>query len=90
MLLGVQRTSGYFSPHPDIDGAYMLDTPKGKVAITFRRSVLDTFAPDVRLLTYGTEELEGLLAAVGTANGPAEAQPATLSDLERGLAASRD
>ena len=37
ILLGASRTSAYFHQHPDIEGAYMLDTPRGKVPVTFRR-----------------------------------------------------
>jgi hypothetical protein len=35
------------------------------VPITFRRTVLDEHAPTIRLLTYGTQELEELLREAG-------------------------
>ncbi len=86
VLLGAQRTSAYFHPHPDIEGAYMLTTPKGKVTVTFRRSVLDKYAPTVQLLTYGTEEMDGLLTAASIETADPAGLPATLGDLERQLA----
>jgi SNF2 domain-containing protein/helicase-like protein len=85
VLLGVERTSGYFHPHPDVDGAYLLDTPKGKEPITFRRSVLEKYTPEIRLLTYGAEEFDGLLAAVGRSYEWDDSMPGTLADLERQL-----
>jgi hypothetical protein len=86
VLLGVERTSRYFHPHADIEGGYMLDTPRGKIAVTFRRSVLDTYTPAVQLLTYGTAEMSELLTAAGVETGDPTGLPATLGDLERQLA----
>jgi hypothetical protein len=84
--LGASRTSAYFHQHPDIEGAYMLDTQRGKVSITFRRSVLDTYAPEVRLLTYPTDEMTDLLAAAGVEAADTDGLPPSLGDLERQLA----
>ena len=68
-LAGLERvltisagTAERFMQHPKIAGAYLLEVPTGPpVAVTFRRRVLAEHAPTVRLLTYGTPELEALL-----------------------------
>ncbi len=65
----------YFHQHPDIEGAYMLDTQRGKVPVTFRRSVLDMYAPEGRLLTYATDEVSDLLANVGVEAATADGLP---------------
>jgi len=59
-----------FHPHPAIPGAYLVEAGGRKVAVTLRRTVLDEYAPDVGLLTYGTQELKGLLADAGVEAGP--------------------
>lgn len=60
-----------------------------KAPVTFRRSVLDEFGPDVRLLTYQTTELADLLAATGESVAvESEALPSTLEELERQLTPS--
>ena len=91
ILTGCAATSRRLHPHPTIRGAYLLDTPKGAVEVTFRRGVLDEFAPQVRLLTYGTEELRELLAVASVSPGPWDAERegeplAALEDLEARLA----
>jgi hypothetical protein len=86
VLLGSSRTSEHFHPHPRIEGAYMLETPMGKVPVTFRRSVLDKYAPEVRLLTYETEELRTLLTPEASTAGVVADLPATLGELEHELA----
>jgi hypothetical protein len=86
ILLGASRTTTFFHQHPDIEGAYMLETSRGKVPVTFRRSVLDTYAPEVRLLTYATEEMSDLLAAAGVDTVEVAGLPLSLADLERQLA----
>lgn len=89
VLLGVHATSGKFAPHPEFAGAYLLDTPHGRASVTFRRSVLDEFGPDVRLLTYQTTELVDLLMATGESVAvESETLPSTLEELERQLTAS--
>ncbi len=89
VLLGVEATSQRFHPHPDFEGVYLLDTSRGKVPITFRRSVLEKYAPEVRLLTYGTEELLDLLALAGVAADvpPLEGFPDTLEEMQKALEA---
>jgi hypothetical protein len=62
VLTTATATTERFHPHPTIPGAYLLETSGKKVAVTLRRTVLDEYAPDVRLLTYGTRELTDLLA----------------------------
>ena len=46
-----------------IPGAFLLEVESGKVAVTFRRSVLESH-PELKLLTYGTPELDELLSEV--------------------------
>jgi hypothetical protein len=65
VLLGASATRDRFTPHPAIPGAYLLAVGGAKQPVTFRRPVLDRHAPDVRLLTYGTEELDMLLREIG-------------------------
>ena len=65
MLTRASGTAERYRPHPEIAGAYLLDLPDRRVAVTFRREVLDAFAPKVRLLTYLTPELEELLGLAG-------------------------
>lgn len=87
VLLGVDVTSQRFHPHPDFEGVYLLDTSKGKVEVTFRRSVLEKYAPEVRLLTYGTEELRDLLTLSGVPVdvAPLEGFPDTLEEMQKAL-----
>jgi SNF2 family DNA or RNA helicase len=86
VLLGGKVTSQYFHPHPEIEGAYLLEMPLGKVPVTFRRVVLDRYAPEVRLITYQSEELDNLLATVGADTETTEGLPDTLVELEGRLA----
>jgi len=86
VLLGAKGTSQYFHPHPEVEGAYLLEMPNGKVPVTFRRTVLDKYAPEIRLITYGTEELETLFATVGANTEDTGGLPDTLVELERTLA----
>lgn len=65
VLTSAGPTVERFHPHPNIVGAYLLELPRGEVPVTFRRTVLDEHAPAVRLLTYGTPELEELLKEAG-------------------------
>ena len=57
-----------FHSHPTIPGAYLIETEAGKVAVTFRRPVLETH-PELKLLTYGTKELDELLGDVAEPTG---------------------
>jgi hypothetical protein len=86
ILLGASGTSAYFHQHPDIEGAYMLDTPRAKVPVTFRRSVLDSYAPEVQLLTYATDEMSDLFAAAGVEAAETDGLPPLLAELEGQLA----
>jgi hypothetical protein len=86
VLLGAKLTSQYFHPHPEIEGAYLLEMPLGKVPVTFRRALLDRYTPEVRLITYQTEELDSLLATVGADTETIEGLPDTLVELEGRLA----
>jgi hypothetical protein len=80
-----------FRPHPEISGAYLLEAGGSKTAVTFRRAVLEAHPGQVTLLTYGTDELVGLLSDVPVPAGPVfflgSAAVSTLSGLESLLAA---
>jgi len=64
-LTSVPAAAARLWPHPDIQNAYLLDLPNRTVPVTFSRAVLDEYAPDVRLLTYASAELDELLALSG-------------------------
>jgi hypothetical protein len=70
VLTTAAATAHRFHPHPTIPGAYLLEAGGQKVAVTLRRSILDEYAPDVRLLTYGAQELTELLAEAGVEAHP--------------------
>ena len=53
--------------------------------VTFRRKVLDKYVPEIRLLTYETEELRTLLETVVSETADANDLPGTLGQLERRL-----
>jgi len=57
-----------FHSHPMILGAYLLEFESGKAAVTFRRQVLENH-PELKLLTYGTQELDELLSSVAEPTG---------------------
>lgn len=65
ILTSVPATADRLRPHPDIEKAYLLDFPDRTVPVTFNRQVLDEYAPDVRLLTYRSDELDRLLSLAG-------------------------
>ena len=65
ILTSVPETARMLHSHPDLHGAYLLETESGKVEVTFDLKVLDRHGPRIRLLTYGTPELKELLAAGG-------------------------
>ena len=65
ILTSVPVTADRLRPHPGIKGAYLLDLPDHTVPVTFNRKVLDEFSPDVRLLTYRSDELDRLLSLAG-------------------------
>jgi hypothetical protein len=90
VLTGCALTSHRFRQHPAIRAAYLLETAIGAVQVTFRRAVVEELAPDVRLLTYGTEELAELLAAAGIVGDGWDSErdgdpPTTLTELEARL-----
>jgi SNF2-related domain/Helicase conserved C-terminal domain len=70
VLTTAAATAHRFHSHPTIPGAYLLEVGGKKVAVTLRRTVLDQYAPDVRLLTYGTQELIQLLREAGVEPHP--------------------
>jgi len=67
VLTRANPVANKFHPHPNIPGAYLLELSGGKVAVTFRRSVLEAH-PEVKLLTYWTHELDELLSMVEQAD----------------------
>jgi hypothetical protein len=87
VLLGLNVPSQRFHSHPDFEGVYLLDTSKGKIPVTFRRSILERYAPEVRLLTYETEELHDLLvlSGVNPESVPREGFPDTLEEMQKSL-----
>jgi hypothetical protein len=70
VLTTATATAQRFHPHPTIPGAYLLEAGGRKVAVTLRRTILDEYAPDVSLLTYGAQELTELLAEAGVETHP--------------------
>jgi hypothetical protein len=94
VLTTAAATAQRFHPHPTIPGAYLLETRGSKVAVTLRRAVLDEYAPDVSLLTYGTQDLNDLLIEAGVEAYPLDQSSflrngqaiRTLTQLEEALA----
>jgi hypothetical protein len=65
VLLSAEATRKFLHPHPTIPGAYVLEVGDKKTTITLRRKVLDEYAPDVKLLTYGSLLFDRLLLEAG-------------------------
>lgn len=62
VLTRSEATRRHLDRHPEIGGAYVLSVGAFEaVPVTMRRDVLDEQSPTVRLLTYGTTELDALL-----------------------------
>lgn len=59
-----------FQPHPQIPGAHLLDWDGDFHAVTFNPSVFDEHPNSLKLLSFGSKQLEEILAAV---DDPAEA-----------------
>jgi hypothetical protein len=64
VLTRARPAADLFHPHPTIPGAYLIEHASGKASVSFRRSVVDEHPGEVRLLTYGTTELDGLLSGL--------------------------
>jgi hypothetical protein len=60
-LTGARHLRGRFTPHPEIDHAYLLDQ---HLAVTFDPGVFDARPNSVHLLSYGSAILAALLDAV--------------------------
>jgi hypothetical protein len=90
VLTRADPVANQFHPHPSIPGAYLLELSGGKVAVTFRRSVLEAH-PEVKLLTYWTDEMDDLLRDVEAPSGDVfsvgEMPVLTLAELEAALEA---
>jgi superfamily II DNA/RNA helicase len=63
VLLEAGATARRLRPHETIRGAYWFGHEDGPELVTMRRSVLDAHAPDVTLLTYGSEAFTRLMQA---------------------------
>ena len=88
-----EQTRDRLRPCDQMPGAYWLDLPTRTVAVTFDRVVLDANSPDVRLLTYLTDELDELLRVArvevpSLVNGELPAGPIGAVESPRGLGAS--
>lgn len=53
-----------FHPHPEIEGAYILETPDGEWGVTFDTEVFDDYPNTLYLLSFGSEVLRSLFAEV--------------------------
>jgi hypothetical protein len=66
ILTASPQTRERLRPNAALPGTYWLDLPgRASVLVTFDPHVLETTDLDVRLLTYGTDELDTLLRAAG-------------------------
>ncbi len=64
VLTRASSLASRFQPHPEFDRAYWLRTDGGDAAVTFDAALFETHPNTLRLLTYGSELLTGLLRAV--------------------------
>jgi superfamily II DNA or RNA helicase len=53
-----------FQPHPELENAYLLDLGDGDLAVTFDANLYDAHPNTLRLLSYGSDVLDDLLASV--------------------------
>jgi len=63
-LVGSRHFGQRFHPHPEIEGAYILDTPDGEWAVTFDAGMFDDYPNTLHLLSFGSRVLHSLLAEV--------------------------
>lgn len=93
VLTRAEPVAKCFHPHPALSGAYLLELNSGKAAVTFRRAVLEAHPGQVRLLTYGTDELRALLRDVPIGDGAifsvAGTEVSTFEQLDSVLSARR-
>ena len=82
VLLTVEATKNQLQPYDPEPGVYILLTSNDKPLVTFRRAVLDRLSPRVRLLTYGTEDLDRLLAVAASSTGADEAVQTALQKIK--------
>jgi superfamily II DNA/RNA helicase len=82
VLLTVEATKNQLQPHDTEPGVYILQTSSDKPLVTFRRAVLDRLSPRVRLLTYGTEDLDRLLAVAASSTEANEAVQTALQKIK--------
>lgn len=62
---------GRISSAPIDPGAYLVESAGSKVAVTFRRPLLEAHPGELRLLTYATAEMERIMADVQSRDGEA-------------------
>jgi superfamily II DNA or RNA helicase len=64
VLVGSAAFAGRFTPHPEVAGAHLLDWNGQVRPVTFDPGVYDEHPNTIQLLTYGSDLLGELLAAV--------------------------
>lgn len=64
MVLNATHFTGWFSAHPQIPGAYLLNTVAEATAVTFDPRVFDRFPASTRFLAYGERLFHDLIEQV--------------------------
>jgi hypothetical protein len=64
VLVNAAHFEGRFRPHPQIRGAYLLDTTEGEVSVTFDPQLFDRYPASMRFLAYGGRLLHELIEQV--------------------------
>lgn len=64
LLMHAPALDGRFAAHPTLERAYLLKTEEGEEAVTFDVDLFDQHPNSLRFLTYGSDLLARLLAAV--------------------------
>ncbi len=61
-LLKSRHFRDRFRPHPEIEGAYILDMPDGEMSVTFDAGLFDEYPNSLHFLSHGSTVLNALLA----------------------------
>ncbi len=64
VLVNAAHFEGRFRPHPQLQGAYLLDTAEGEVSVTFDPQLFDRYPASMRFLAYGGRLLHELIEQV--------------------------
>jgi ERCC4-related helicase len=64
ILTTSQATATLFTPHPEIEKAYLLQWENASYPVTFSSEVFDQYPVTLRLLTFGTPLLDQILKAI--------------------------